>query len=161
MVVAACHDHPSSISPASRPSRFCRCTRRTRRGDPDPRESRRHGHRGHALPDVVRGPRLHPPPLAHAGGGRAPLSAVADRAPYWSARRVMVTGGAGFFGSFVVDRLRAEGAKEIFVPRSQEYDLVDAAAVRRAYRDASPDIVIHLAAVVGGLGANQKHPRAC
>ena len=70
----------------------------------------------------------------------------------------MVTGGAGFFGSFVVDRLRAEGAKQIFVPRSRDYDLVDPAAVRRAYLDASPDIVIHLAAVVGGIGANQKHP---
>ena len=70
----------------------------------------------------------------------------------------MVTGGAGFFGSFVVDRLRAEGAKEIFVPRSRDYDLVDPVAVRRAYLDASPDVVIHLAAVVGGIGANQKHP---
>jgi GDP-L-fucose synthase len=83
---------------------------------------------------------------------------VADRASFWSARRVMVTGGAGFFGSFVVDRLRVEGAKQIFVPRSRDYDLVDPAAVRRAYLDASPDIVIHLAAVVGGIGANQKHP---
>jgi GDP-L-fucose synthase len=70
----------------------------------------------------------------------------------------MVTGGGGFFGSFVVDRLRAECAKEVFIPRSRDYDLVDAAAVRRAYRDGSPDIVIHLAAVVGGIGANQKHP---
>jgi GDP-L-fucose synthase len=83
---------------------------------------------------------------------------VVDRASFWSARRVMVTGGAGFFGSFVVDRLRAEGAKQIFVPRSRDYDLVDPAAVRRVYLDASPDIVIHLAAVVGGIGANQKHP---
>jgi GDP-L-fucose synthase len=83
---------------------------------------------------------------------------MADRGTFWSARRVMVTGGAGFFGSFVADRLRAEGAKEIFVPRSRDYDLVDPVAVRRAYRDASPDIVIHLAAVVGGIGANQKHP---
>ena len=119
---------------------------------------RRHRHRGHALRQVVRGLLLHPPPLAQAGGDREALSAVADRASFWSARRVMVTGGAGFFGSFVVDRLRAEGAKEIFVPRSRDYDLVDPAAVRRAYRDASPDIVIHLAAVVGGIGANQKHP---
>src|SRR3970040_2397710 len=70
----------------------------------------------------------------------------------------MVTGGAGFFGSFVVDRLRAEGAKEIFVPRSRDYDLVDPEAGRRAHHDARPDIVIHLAAVVGGIGANQKHP---
>ena len=83
---------------------------------------------------------------------------MADRGAFWSARRVMVTGGAGFFGSFVADRLRAEGAKEIFVPRSRDYDLVDPVAVRRAYRDASPDIVVHLAAVVGGIGANQKHP---
>jgi GDP-L-fucose synthase len=70
----------------------------------------------------------------------------------------MVTGGGGFFGSFVVDRLRAEGAKEIFVPRRREYDLVDPAAVARAYRDGQPDMVIHMAAVVGGIGANQKRP---
>jgi len=70
----------------------------------------------------------------------------------------MVTGGGGFFGSFVVDRLRAEGAKEIFVPRRREYDLVDPAAVARAYRDGQPDMVIHMAAVVGGIGANQERP---
>jgi len=70
----------------------------------------------------------------------------------------MVTGGGGFFGSFVADRLRAEDTKEVFIPRSRDYDLVDPAAVRRAYRDGNPDIVIHLAAVVGGIGANQKHP---
>ena len=70
----------------------------------------------------------------------------------------MVTGGGGFFGSFVVDRLRAEGAKEIFVPRRREYDLVDPAAVARAYRDGEPDMVIHMAAVVGGIGANQERP---
>src|SRR5574341_1377416 len=77
---------------------------------------------------------------------------------FWRTRRVMVTGGAGFFGSFVVERLRAAGATDVFVPRSRDYDLVDPEAVRRAYRDARPDIVIHLAAVVGGIGANQKHP---
>src|SRR5512147_337630 len=94
----------------------------------------------------------------HDHSDQSPLSPMADRAPFWSARRVMVTGGAGFFGSFVVERLRAAGAKEIFVPRSRDYDLVDPGAVERAYRDAGPDIVIHLAAVVGGIGANQKHP---
>ena len=86
------------------------------------------------------------------------MSSMADRRPFWSARRVLVTGGAGFFGSFVVDRLRAEGAKDIFVPRSRDYDLVEPAAVERVYRDANPDIVVHLAAVVGGIGANQRQP---
>ena len=86
------------------------------------------------------------------------MSHTTSRSPFWSAHRVMVTGGGGFFGSFVVDRLRAEGAKEVFVPRSREYDLVDPAAVGRAYRDGGPDIVIHMAAVVGGIGANQKRP---
>ena len=83
---------------------------------------------------------------------------MGDRVSFWPARRVMVTGGAGFFGSFVAGRLRSEGAKEVFVPRSRDYDLVDPEAVRRAYRDARPDIVIHLAATVGGIGANQRHP---
>jgi GDP-L-fucose synthase len=83
---------------------------------------------------------------------------MADRVSFWSTRRVMVTGGSGFFGSFVTARLRAEGAGEVFVPRSRDYDFVNAEAVRRAYRDAHPDIVIHLAATVGGIGANQRHP---
>jgi GDP-L-fucose synthase len=86
------------------------------------------------------------------------MSQLPERKPFWSARRVMVTGGGGFFGSFVVDRLRAEGVKQVFVPRRRDYDLVDPEAVRRAYRDGNPDIVIHLAAVVGGIGANLKHP---
>ena len=73
-------------------------------------------------------------------------------------RRVVVTGGAGFLGSFVVDKLRARGAKDVFVPRSREYDLTDLLAVQRLYRDARPDLVIHLAARVGGIGANQKNP---
>ena len=83
---------------------------------------------------------------------------MGDRASFWSARRVLVTGGSGFFGSFVVERLRAEGAREVFVPRSREYDLVDGGSVRRLFADARPDIVIHLAATVGGIGANQRHP---
>jgi len=86
------------------------------------------------------------------------MSHATERTSFWPARRVMVTGGGGFFGSFVADRLRAEGAKEVFIPRSRDYDLVDRAAVRRAYRDGHPDIVIHLAAVVGGIGANQRRP---
>jgi len=73
-------------------------------------------------------------------------------------KRITVTGGAGFLGSRVVEKLRAAGAKEIFVPRSRDYDLTDMAAVRRLYADARPQVVIHLAAVVGGIGANRATP---
>ncbi|MGZ3407491.1 MAG: GDP-L-fucose synthase family protein [Polyangia bacterium] len=77
---------------------------------------------------------------------------------YFSNKRIVVTGGAGFLGSFVVEQLRARGAGEIFVPRSKDYDLVEMAAVRKLYDDARPDLVIHLAARVGGIGANRKNP---
>jgi GDP-L-fucose synthase len=72
-------------------------------------------------------------------------------------RRVVVTGGAGFLGGFVVDRLRASGA-DVFVPRSKDYDLVDRAAARRLLADARPELVVHLAARVGGIGANRENP---
>jgi len=78
--------------------------------------------------------------------------------PYFDERRVVVTGGAGFLGSVVVRLLRERGCKQVFVPRSREYNLVDAEAVRRLYRDARPDLVIHLAAKVGGIGANRVNP---
>jgi GDP-L-fucose synthase len=74
---------------------------------------------------------------------------------FWSSKRVTVTGGAGFLGSFVVEKLRELGCHDVFVPRSQEYDLVDMKAVKRLYQDARPDIIIHLAASVGGIGANR------
>ncbi|MGH2620500.1 MAG: GDP-L-fucose synthase family protein, partial [Anaerolineales bacterium] len=77
---------------------------------------------------------------------------------FWGQRRVLVTGGAGFLGSHMVDRLRAVGAGEIFVPRRQEYDLLDRAAARRLLADTRPDIVLHLAAKAGGIGANQAKP---
>lgn len=74
---------------------------------------------------------------------------------FWSNKCVVVTGGAGFLGSFVVDQLRAKGCRRIVVPRSKDYDLVQMEAVRQLYSDAKPDLVIHLAARVGGIGANQ------
>jgi GDP-L-fucose synthase len=77
---------------------------------------------------------------------------------YWVGKRVCVTGGAGFLGSYVVARLRARGCSDIFVPRSRDYDLRRRVAVSRMYDDARPDVVIHLAAVVGGIGANRANP---
>jgi GDP-L-fucose synthase len=77
---------------------------------------------------------------------------------FFENKRVLITGGAGFLGSFVVEKLRERGCKEIFVPRSKDYNLVDMEAVKRLYRDAKPDIVIHLAARVGGIGANRANP---
>jgi GDP-L-fucose synthase len=73
-------------------------------------------------------------------------------------KRVTVTGGAGFLGSHVVAELRKAGCGEIFVPRSRDYDLRRADAVARMYADARPEIVIHLAAAVGGIGANRENP---
>ncbi|MGD0093727.1 MAG: NAD-dependent epimerase/dehydratase family protein, partial [Planctomycetota bacterium] len=77
---------------------------------------------------------------------------------YWAGKRVVVTGGAGFLGSFVCARLRAGGAGELIVPRRRDYDLTEAAAVRKLYAEARPDVLIHLAAEVGGIGANQASP---
>ena len=73
-------------------------------------------------------------------------------------KRVVVTGGAGFLGSAVVDTLRVRGFQNIFVPRSRDYDLRQEAMIVRLYKDAQPQIVIHLAAVVGGIGANRANP---
>jgi len=73
-------------------------------------------------------------------------------------KRVVVTGGAGFLGTWVVRRLEALGCRDIFVPRSREFDLVEEAGVRRLYEVARPQVVIHLAARVGGIGANRENP---
>ncbi|HSF82416.1 MAG TPA: GDP-L-fucose synthase [Anaerolineales bacterium] len=79
-------------------------------------------------------------------------------ATYWRNRRVCVTGGAGFLGSFVTEKLRQRGAGEIFIPRIEQYDLVNLEDIRRMYDDARPDVVIHLAALAGGIGANRARP---
>jgi len=71
---------------------------------------------------------------------------------------VTVTGGAGFLGSYVVEELHDRDYEDVFVPRSDEYDLRDPDAVARLYEDADPDVVIHAAATVGGIGANRKYP---
>jgi len=73
-----------------------------------------------------------------------------------SSKRVTVTGGAGFLGSFVVDELKKEGVKSIFVPRSEEFDLTTLDACKKVAKES--DVIIHLAGVVGGIGANMKNP---
>ena len=76
---------------------------------------------------------------------------------FWNDRKVCVTGGAGFLGSFVVEKLKARGA-EVFIPTIEAYDLTKLESIKRMYDDSQPDLVIHLAAQVGGIGANREHP---
>jgi GDP-L-fucose synthase len=77
---------------------------------------------------------------------------------FWADRRVMVTGGGGFLGRAVVRRLTESGAADVFVPRSRDHDLRTRDGIDRALAEAQPDLVIHLAAVVGGIGANRENP---
>jgi GDP-L-fucose synthase len=77
---------------------------------------------------------------------------------YLSDKRICVTGGAGFLGRVVCGQLRDHDVTDLFVPRSTQFDLTDAEAVGRMFKTAEPDIVIHLAAEVGGIGANERHP---
>lgn len=77
---------------------------------------------------------------------------------FWEQKRVLVTGGAGFLGRHVVSRLRELNCEHIFVPRSNEFDLRSEKDVSRLYEKIQPHLIIHLAAVVGGIGANRKHP---
>ncbi len=77
---------------------------------------------------------------------------------FWQDKRVCVTGGAGFLGSFVTAKLRDRGAAEVFIPTIEKYDLVQLDSIRQMLDDSNPDIIIHLAAQVGGIGANREHP---
>ena len=77
---------------------------------------------------------------------------------FWQGLRVLVTGGAGFLGWYVVEGLRARGCTDIIVPRSADCDLVQAEAVKRLFREVRPHVVIHLAARVGGIEANRQNP---
>jgi GDP-L-fucose synthase len=77
---------------------------------------------------------------------------------HWVNSRVLITGGAGFLGQHLVDHLRKKNYRLLYVPRSRDYDLVKGADVRRLLQDTRPDLVIHLAAKVGGIGANRENP---
>lgn len=79
-------------------------------------------------------------------------------AAFWNDRKVLITGGRGFLGQAVVDCVRQRGAHELFTPSSSEYDLRDRSAVTQLFHDTRPDLVIHLAARVGGIGANMERP---
>ena len=73
-------------------------------------------------------------------------------------KRIVVTGGGGFLGRHVLEKLEERGCTDIFVPRKRELDLTREVAVEQLYRDVKPDVVLHLAAVVGGIGANRENP---
>jgi GDP-L-fucose synthase len=77
---------------------------------------------------------------------------------FWQDKRVTVTGGAGFLGSFVTEQLKARGAQDIFVPHQEQYDLTLSENIARMLADAKPDVIIHLAALAGGIGANMARP---
>lgn len=81
-----------------------------------------------------------------------------DATEFWHDRRVLVTGGAGFLGQHVVQRIQERGAARVFVPRSTDFDLREKDAIARALEWSNPSMVIHLAAVVGGIGANRENP---
>lgn len=83
---------------------------------------------------------------------------MTEKAFNWAEKKVCVTGGAGFLGSHLIKDLRSRGASNIFIPKIEDYDLVDRDAIKRMLADSEPDVIIHLAAHVGGIGANREHP---
>jgi GDP-L-fucose synthase len=76
----------------------------------------------------------------------------------WENKRICVTGGAGFLGTHLITDLRSRGAQNIFIPTIEKYDLVEPESISQMLTDANPDVIIHLAAHVGGIGANLDHP---
>ena len=77
---------------------------------------------------------------------------------FWASKRVCVTGGAGFLGQVVVRKLKERGAKDVFIPHIVDYNLIKLEDISRMLKDSKPDVIIHLAAQVGGIGANREHP---
>lgn len=77
---------------------------------------------------------------------------------FWTNKRVCITGGAGFLGSHLIENLKRRGATDIFVPKIENYNLVEKSDIQRMLDDSKPDLIIHLAAHVGGIGANREHP---
>ena len=73
-------------------------------------------------------------------------------------KKIIVTGGAGFLGSFIIEKLNARGCMNVFVPKIEEYDLRDRDAIIKLFNKEKPEVIIHLAAVVGGIGANRENP---
>jgi len=81
-----------------------------------------------------------------------------EQAFNWAEKKICVTGGAGFLGTHLINDLRQRGAQHIFVPTIEKYNLVEGDAIKQLLKDSDPDVIIHLAAHVGGIGANREHP---
>ena len=77
---------------------------------------------------------------------------------FWNKKKICITGGAGFLGQSLVENIKRRGATDIFIPTIEKYDLVQQKDILRMLDDSRPDVIIHLAAHVGGIGANREHP---
>jgi len=86
------------------------------------------------------------------------VSSMQSEAVHWADKRVIVTGGAGFLGSWVVEKLKERGCQKVIVPRAKDSDLRDRDVIVRLYKEVQPHIILHLSAVVGGIGANRDNP---